>query len=291
VGAEPSSTVGLLEVSRSRTITRPVADAVAWLSRGWTPRIRLLTSLVGYAVIAVTIAWAFANKGIGSDLTIWERAGADVRAGASPYYVTNPFLMFFYSPPWALLFGATTWLPQPILIGLIFVIELASLRYIAGSWQRVGYLGLIPITGGELAASQFNLLVAAGLTAAMRDDGRLAVLGAFAKLSPALAIREWRQSVVVLAIGLAVTIPFAAWWVDWGRTLIYASSLEIGFQVPIVWRLALALVLIARWPRSRPIGALAAAIAIPGLYSYSIVLLYPLFVDVADRWKAEGRFA
>jgi hypothetical protein len=260
-------------------------SALAWLSRGWTPRIRLLTSIGGYAVMALTIAWAFSNKGVGTDLFTWERVGAEVRSGVSPYYATNPVLTFYYAPPWALIFGATTWLPQPVLIGLIFAIELASLRFIAGSWQRVGYFGLIPITGGELAASQFNLLVAAGIAMAMLGDGRLAVLTALAKLSPALAIREWRRSIVVLAVLVAVTIPVAAWWADWIRSLQYASSQDYGFPVPVVWRWALAGLLILRFPRSRPIGGLAAAIAIPGLYSYSLVLLYPLAVYVADRGR------
>lgn len=257
---------------------------IAWLARGWTPRIRLLTSLTGYAVIAVTIAWALANKGIGTDLSVWERVGADVRNGLSPYYATNAAFTFYYAPPWALIFGATTWLPRPVEILGILAIELASLRFVAGSWLRVGYFGLIPITGGELAASQFNLLVAAAIAAAMRGDGRLAVLTALAKLSPALAIRDWRRSIQLLALCLAITIPVAGWWAGWVRALEFGANQGLGFQIPVVWRWAVAGLLILRWPRSRPIAGLAAAIAIPGLYTYSLVLLYPVLVYVADHW-------
>ncbi len=241
--------------------------------------------------MAFTIAWALANKGLGADLTVWDRVGDEVRRGISPYYPAAINVQnFFYAPPLALLFAGVSWLPMPVLAIGVFALELASLRYLAGSWLRVGYLGLIPITGGELAAGQFNLVIAAGLAATLRGDSRLAVVGALAKLSPVLAIRDWRRAGIVLAILALATLPVGGWWLDWGRQLQYGSTLELGYPVPIVARFALALGLISFAPRSRRTGVLAAAIAIPGLYSYSLVLLYPLVMDPnLGAWIASWR--
>jgi len=258
---------------------------------GWTPRVRRLFALTGYGIMAFTIGWALANKGLGADLTVWNRVGDEVRQGINPYYPAAINVQnFFYAPPLALLFAGVSWLPVPVLAVGVFALELAALRYIAGSWLRVGYLGLIPITGGELAAGQFNLVIAAGLTAAMRGDSRLALVGALAKLSPVFAIRDWRRSGVLLAVLVLFTLPVAGWWVDWARQLTYGSTLQLGYQVPEVARVAVAVGLVAFAPRSRRTGALAAAIAIPGLYSYSLVLLYPLVMDPKlGAWIASWR--
>jgi hypothetical protein len=244
---------------------------------GATPRVRLLAAALGYGITAVTIAWSLTQRGLGADLAVWDRVGDEVRAGIDPYYhaainVQN----FFYAPPLALVFGATSWLPIVVQAGCVFAIELVCLRYVAGSWMRVGYLGLIPITGGELVAGSFNFVIAAGLLASMRGDPRLTVIGALSKLSPVLAIRDWRRAIPITALALAVTIPVASWWASWVQELQYGATLGLGFPVPLVLRVAVALALVAWRPRSRRVGALAAAIAIPGLYSYSIVLLYPL---------------
>ena len=257
------------------------------LEAGLTPRFRRLASLTGYAIMAVTIAWALANKGLGADLTVWDRVGDEVRRGIDPYYVA-PLngLNLFYAPPWALALGAVSWLPVPVVALGIFALELACLRYVAGSWLRVGYLGLIPITGGELVAGSFNLVIAAALAATLRGDSRLATLGALAKLSPVLAIRDWRRAAWVLGICFVITLPVAGWWLDWARQLAYASTLHLGFEVPVVGRWAVALALIGLAPRSRRIGVLAAALAIPGLYSYSLVLLYPLLVPAPAEAEA-----
>ncbi len=255
------------------------------LARGLTPRVRILASLMGYGVTAFTIGWVLANRGLGADLAVWTRVGDEVRQGISPYHQVSALVLnFAYAPPWALAFGATSWLPGfPV---LVFLLELACLRYIAGSWLRVGYLGLIPITGGELAAGQFNLVIGAGLAAAMRGNSRLAVVGALAKLSPVLAIREWRRPLAVLLVCLAVTLPVAGWWFDWLRELQYLSALSIGFPIPVTLRLAVGLVILAVW-RSPRAGVLAAAVAVPSLTSYSVVLLYPLLSPVRTTSPAQ----
>jgi hypothetical protein len=240
-------------------------------------RVRLIASLTGYAITAFVVAWSLADHGLAPDLSVWDRVGDQVRTGISPYGENYPWGAWFpYAPPWALLFGLVSWLPLAGQALLVFGAELAALRYIAGSWLRVGYFGLFFVTGGEFANGSFNLVLAAGLLAAMRGDGRLATIGALAKLSPVLAIREWRGPLTVLVICLIVTLPWLGLWADWLRLLADASTRSIGYPFPpLPVRAVIAVVVLLAW-RSPRAGVLAAFMAIPGLYSYSFVLLYPL---------------
>lgn len=257
----------------------PAAGPLQWFAG--RPRIsfpvRLLASLTGYGITIAVIAWSLANRGLAPDLAIWNRVGDQVRSGISPYGQDLPYnALFFYSPPWALAFGAVSWLPTALQALLVFALEVASLRYVAGSWLRVGYFGLCFVTGGELANGSFNLFLAASVLLAVRGDPWLAVIGALAKVSPALAIRQWRRAGLVLLACVLATLPVAGWWVDWVHQLQFASTLDIGFAIPEFIRLPLAIALMALWrsPRAR---ILAAAIAVPSLVIYSVVLLYPLF--------------
>jgi hypothetical protein len=239
--------------------------------------VRLLASLTGYGITIFVVAWSLANRGLAPDLAIWDRVGDQARSGISPYAQNLPYnALFFYSPPWALAFGAASWLPTVLQAFLVFALEVVSLRYVAGSWVRVGYFGLCFVTGGELANGSFNLVLAAGVLLAVRGQPWLAVIGALAKVSPALAIRQWRRAALALAVCVLVTLPVAGWWLDWVRQLQFASTLDIGFPIPELIRLPIALLVMAIWrsPRAR---ILAAAIAVPSLTIYSVVLLYPLF--------------
>src|SRR5262249_7585405 len=150
-----------------------------------------LASLTGYAITAFVV-WFLLTRypgWAGRDVDLWLRVGASVRAGVSPYGAGPLESAFYYAPPWAVLFGALTWIGKPLLWAGIGLLEVLSLRYIAGSWLRVGYFGLCFLTGAEIVSGAFNLVIAAGLVAAMRGDSRLAALTALAKLSPAFAIR------------------------------------------------------------------------------------------------------
>src|SRR5437870_5609256 len=180
-------------------------------------RYRLAASLTGYAVTAF-VAWFLLTSypgWAGRDVDLWLRVGSDVRAGSSPYGEAGLGTTFYYAPPWALLIGATTWMGKPAFWLLTALLEGAALRYIAGSWLRVGYFGLCFLTGAEIVSGAFNLIVAAGLAAGIRGDSRLAAFGALAKLSPAFAIREWRGPAIVIAISVLATIPVLGWWRDW----------------------------------------------------------------------------
>lgn len=257
-------------------------------------RYRLLASLTGYAVTAF-VAWflLFAYPGwAGRDIDLWLRVGAEVRDGVSPYRDAGLGTSFYYAPPFAMLWGATTWLGKPLLWALIALAEILALRYIAGSWLRVGYFGLLFLTGAEIVSGAFNLVIAAGLAAAIRGDSRLAAIGALAKLSPALAIREWRGPAIAIGLSVLATLPVLGWWGDWLAALARAPSEQslLGYhEIPWVLRLAVAAPILALW-RSPRAGALAAAVAIPGLYAISMVLLYAVIspATIPNRRRVEA---
>jgi hypothetical protein len=253
-----------------------VTSGSAWGSVRF--RYRLLASLTGYAISGFA-AWFLLTSypgWAGRDVDVWVRVGGAVRDGISPYAPGAWHEAFFYAPPWAVLFGATSWVGKPLLWAMIAGCELLALRYIAGSWLRVGYFGLCFLTGAEVVSGAFNLVVAAGLTAAVRGDSRLVALTGLAKLSPVLAIREWRGPALVLGASVLLTLPVLGWWGDWIGQLVAASgaNAQIGYQeVPWLARVVVAAAVVGLW-RSPRAGALAAAIAIPGLYAISVVLLY-----------------
>lgn len=250
-------------------------------------RYRLLASLTGYAITAF-VAWyvLFSLPGwAGRDVDVWLRVGTEARAGVSPYATGALESSFYYAPPWALLLGATTWVGKPVLWALIAILEILALRSIAGSWLRVGYFGLCFLTGAEIVSGAFNLVVAAGLAAAIRGDSRLAAFTALAKLSPALVIRDVRGPAIVLGACLLVTVPVLGWWADWVAALATASgsyTASVGYhEIPLAARLVVALTIVALW-RSPRAGAFAATIAIPGLYAISAVLLYALVTPAGE---------
>lgn len=217
---------------------------------------------------------AFATPGFGHDVAIWDRVGDQVRSGASPYGMAfDPNLVFLYSPPWALIFAGTSWLPQEVQVGGLLVLEILAWRVCAGSWRRVGYWGLLPVFGFELAVGQINLLIAAAVALALRGDGRWAVLAAFAKLSPALAIREVRRPLVVAIVGVLATLPVLWLWPQWFDQLFAATDI-VAAPVPYWIRLAVAgaLLLTRRaWARG-----LAVIVAIPNPTANVYVLLAAL---------------
>jgi hypothetical protein len=237
--------------------------------------VRTGLSILGYLITAGVIALiALASTGFGHDVAIWDRVGDQVRAGVSPYGLQyDPNEVFLYTPVWAVIFAAVSWLPPAVLtIGLI-VLEVAAWRVCAGSWRRVGYLGLFPIFGFDIAVGQINLLIAAAVALALRGDGRLAVIAAFAKISPALAIREWRRPLIVAAICLLVTLPVLSLWRDWIDQLVAATQI-VDAPVPYWVRLAVAggLLMTRRtWARG-----LAVIVAIPNPTANVYVLLAAL---------------
>jgi hypothetical protein len=249
-------------------------------------RMGLAFSVGGYVFTAV-ILYSFLAFGQwqwpGDDARIWDRVGDEFRAGISPYLDPSVTAGFYYAPPWALAFGAVSWLPMPVVNLGINVLEVASLRYIAGSWLRVGYLCWLPMVALELFGAQWNLVMAAAIAAALRGEPRPAVVMAAAKLSPVLAIdwHHWRRALAVAAVLAVITLPWAGLWVEWVRKLLgaYGATTAPGAQLslPFAPRLALALGLLAvRRPWAR---GLAAIVATPVLYWASAVLFLGLLRD------------
>jgi hypothetical protein len=237
-------------------------------------------SVTGYLVMAYIVWWGFSVGHFhapGGDAAVWDRAGDQVRAGINPYerVVDNPTDSFWYAPPFAAVFAVTSILP-PVGSWLLFCgLEIGALRYVAGSWRNVGIAGLFPLTAFELVSGNFNLVIAAGIVAAVRGRPELATWMSFAKLAPGLAASpaDWRRVVVTIAVGLSVSLPVLWLWPLWIETMIAAYGQPLGMQIPVSFpvRLALAGGLLLLWrPWSR---ALAAVIAIPAFYWGSVVLL------------------
>lgn len=247
-------------------------------------RYRVLASATGYAVSGF-VAWflVFNYPGwAGQDVDVWVRVGENARDGVSPYAPGPWASLFFFAPPWAVVLGAISWVGKPVLWALITLAEIASLRYIAGSWLRVGYFGLFFLTGAEIVSGAFNLVIAAALAAAIRGHSGPAAFVALAKVSPVLAIRDWRAAAVVISAAALITIPVFGWWFDWMAFLIggWGGHPQDGFHGSLVTRLLLAGGILVLW-RSPRAGALAAAVAIPILYPISAVLFFALFTPAA----------
>ena len=248
-------------------------------------RVRIALSIYGYlTTAAVIVLITFNTAGFAHDVPIWDRTGDMLRAGASPYgsgYDRN--LLFLYAPPWALIFAGVTWLPQPVQVGGLFALEVLAWRICAGSWRRVGYLGMFPVFGFELAVGQINLLIAAAVALALRGDGRWAVVAAFAKLSPVLAIRDWRRPLLVALLFLLATAPVFWLWGEWVRQVVaYAAGGDD--PIPYWVRLAVGIALVAT--RRRWAAGLAVFVAIPNVTPNSYVLLAALMPELPRRRSA-----
>jgi hypothetical protein len=219
----------------------------------------------------------------GGDTMLWDRTGDFLRAGEPVYrQVSEPF---FYAPPVAVLLGALTWLPPAVLNLATTLIAIVSLRLIGGSWLAAGLVCWFPLTVFALVDGNVNLLIAASIVLAVRGDGRLAAMTALMKVSPAIVIRD-RRAVLVLAIAVAVTLPFLGLWPQWIGHMIGAFGHTYGpmIPVPLFLRLAVAAPLLLGRPWMRALGA---SIAIPGLYWGSLVVFVaPLAVWWRDRVPA-----
>ena len=115
--------------------------------------LRFGAAALGYALTAGILFWGFTSGRFsipGGDSLIWDRVGDEVRSGLSPYYVVQGSGGFYYAPPWAILFAAVSWLPAQITAALMITVEVAALRYIAGSWLRVGWCLCLPLVAFEL---------------------------------------------------------------------------------------------------------------------------------------------
>jgi hypothetical protein len=250
---------------------------------------RLVLSIGGYAFAAVVLVEMARFYGWpGDDAYIWSRAGGDLLAGRSPYAPMIPG-GFYFAPPWAIAFAAISWLPVPVIAAGILALEVLALRYVAGSWLRAGWLCWLPIVPLELVGSQWNLVMAAAIAAAVRGEARPAMIMAAAKLAPALAIdpRAWRRVLPVGVALVAITLPWLWLWPDWIHQLtsVWSVNLAPGAQllIPLGPRLAVAAVLVVAGWRWTPARGLAAIVATPALYWVSGVLFFALLPPSGPR--------
>jgi hypothetical protein len=246
--------------------------------------VRVAMAAGGVAVFSI-IAVLLRDKWTvpGGDVAIFLGAGADLWAGVNPYDIaTNPTQPWLYGPPWVVVFAVVSLLGSVGGYLAVVAAEVASLRYMTGSWMRVAYLGWIPLLPFEVLGGGINLIVAASIVASVRGDAWLALMGSFAKLSPMAAAdpRDWRRYVVPLAVIAGVTVPWLWLWPAWVESLVAVlQGPPLGHPIPVpLWvraPVALALILTGRpWAR-----ALGAAIAIPAFYWISLlVLIAPLSV-------------
>jgi hypothetical protein len=245
----------------------------------WGRPLKVGLSVLGYAVLVGTLWWGI-STGLfwipGGDVHIWDRAGDTLRAGGEVYAI-QPLRneTIWYSPPFVVIFAAVSWLPIEVLWLAIVGLEVAALRYLAGSWIGFGLACLFPLTAVELVSGNFNMLVAAAIVAAIQRQAAPATIMSFAKISPILAVhpRDWRVVAVTAAVLFAISIPWIGLWPVWVAHLAAAYGQPLGPQIPIPFALravvAVGLLILFR-PWSR---AAAAFVAIPAMYWASLVIL------------------
>ena len=234
-------------------------------------------ALVGWAFGVVTFLVLLADNHfeIGGDLAAYLRAGDSLVAG-EPVYVgeIGEFDVFSYAPPWAVLFGALSWVPDIVMQAGIMLLGLLSIRYVAGSWLWSGLVFLYPISVMVLFAGNIEFLIAASIILAAHGRAEPLTFMAMAKISPILAVppRLWREAVMTLAVAFLVTLPWLHLWPEWIDYLLrQPASIDIHIGPPWYVRLpfALALLLVRRpWA-----PALAVVVGMPSLWLGTLVIL------------------
>jgi hypothetical protein len=247
----------------------------------------------GYAFTTVLLIAGFTSGQWpfpGGDVVDYYAAAGDALRSGGQVYGTE--YLFLYAPPWAVAFGAVSWLGAGAIHGIILALDAVALWAIAGgNPRRLGHLLWFPLIAFEIAAGQLNLLVAAAIVVAQRGTTWPLAAMTLAKVFPALALppRHWRRfAVELLAISL-VTLPWLYLWPQWVATLVEIGTNPRGPVVPVPWiaRAVIAgLLLLARraWCR-----ALAAAIVSPTLYWGQLVIFAAPLVLWLDRRELDER--
>lgn len=241
----------------------------------------------GFAVAAVALLFRDGFHA-GVDLQAYMRAGDALRTGA-PVYTTGVAegLAFLYTPVWAVLFGAISWLPGWLLQAGIMALDLAALRYVVGSWVAVGLVAWYPMIWFEFSSGNIDILIAAAIVMAWRHSSAPLAVVAFAKISPIFALnpKRIREFLVVAIVLLAITLPWAGLWIDYAGFLARQPSVH-GTVIAIPWYVRLPFALLLLLPRRPWTSALAAVVAVPTWYWYTTVMLIApirLFIDGRRR--------
>lgn len=246
----------------------------------------------GFAITAIGMLFR-EGFGAGVDLQAYMRAGDAIRSGG-PVYTTGVAegLAFLYSPVWAVLFAAISWLPGWLLQAAIMALDLAALRYAIGSWIGVGLFAWYPMVWFEFSSGNIDILIAAAIVMAWRHTAAPLALVAFAKVSPVLALdpKRLREFVVVAIVLLAITIPWGGLWIEYAQFLARQPSVQ-GTVIAIPWYVRLPFAVLLLVPRRPWTSALAAIVAVPTWYWYTtVILIAPIRLFVDDwRRRREGR--
>jgi hypothetical protein len=237
-------------------------------------------SVGGYAWAAIVASNFYTNGGLldpsGSDVgRVFVAAGEAFRAGRPVYtFGGEPF---FYAPPVVLAFALFSLLPYPVCFWTVVGANFAALRYLAGSWRGVGYtFWIVPFVPFLPWAGTLDLPMAAVIVLAIRRGHvALPVFFGFMKFSPLLAIDpgRWRRTVLLVALGCLVTLPFLSLWQEWFAQLGRAVAEPVGPLIPIPFALRLSVGLLFVATRRPVFRAAGAAIATPAFYWHSLVLL------------------
>jgi hypothetical protein len=261
-------------------MAKPLFPAMSSVTLFW-PSIRrdatfaLSAGGIAFTIVLLVVGFQTGLFGGTNDYTeTFDKVGDMMRAGQNPYSIG-----LVYSPPFALACAAISWLPVPVASLILLSAEILALRYVAGSWTGVGIVAWCPLLAFELALGQVNLILGACILATVRGHGWAGIVGGFLKISPVLAIREWRTAALALGVIFLVMLPWFSFWFDWAHAITGAVPQGgVGPMVPIPLpvRLVFAAVLLAlRRPWAT---ALACVVAIP-LFHYQTLLL--LIVPVA----------
>jgi hypothetical protein len=250
-----------------------------------------IPAIIGFAfAITIFVVVMAGEHFVGDDLAAYLRAGDALRAGSPIYmgHVTNQ-LVFLYGPPWAVAFGAISLLPGQLVQLVIVALDLACLRYVAGSWRNVGYVFLYPGAVFAITSGNIDYLIAGALVLAWRSSAAPLAILAVAKVAPGLGLplHRWREGALVGAVLFLMTLPWLYLWPEWIRFLI-GQPTNAGLMLPIPWFVRLPFALALLIPRKPWASALAVVIATPGFYWTTAVLLlapYRLWRD-GDRAPA-----
>jgi hypothetical protein len=212
---------------------------------------------------------------VGVDLAAYLRAGDDLVAGA-PVYIgqIGQLDAFSYAPPWAVLFGALSWVPDMVMQVGMMALGLLAIRYVAGSWLWSGLVFWYPVSVMVLHSGNIEFLIAAAIVLAVRGHAGPLAFTALAKIAPILAVPRagWREAALVIGVALLVTLPWLHLWPEWIEYLLrQPTTIYIHIGPPWYVRLpfALALLLVRRpWT-----SALAVVVAMPSLWLGTLVIL------------------
>ncbi len=239
----------------------------------WLTAVLNCLAILGGLVTAGVIAWGISDGHFGvpgGDVANYLAAGHRLLAGSTVYAgAWNAPGTVYYAPPVIVAFGAFTYLPDILVWLALCVLDLAGLRYVAGSWRAAGLWGLVPLTGFELVGGNPNFAIVAAILLAARGSAGPLALAALTKLGPVFGLprRGIRSFAIWLAVGLAITLPWLALWPEW---LSFLLSAPVGGAWPVIVPLAIRL----------PVGAVLLAMRRDGPRMLAACLLTPGFYIV-----------